>query len=334
MEKANEHINGWQLVALLTISQLYWLLGWPRRLENGLLLSAAVILTTMLMALYLAVGGTGFDAARLIANPVGGGFVWIFCLFTCVRVTFQFMTEFSLLFEQQFAPLMVLAVLLLAVGAVAAMGQNALLRAAFLLVPFILLSFLLLTLGAADQCSVLNLTLPEENAYALPKLVIGVFCDQPELILFILLRPKTKRPPRHLPSVWLLIALGCEELLMILASLTLGAYGSLGAYPYYVFTRVADLSSASRLTPVYWFLLVSSLLVRLSIFFLMAESIGKKVLPDHIKRIWAQIGLLLIGILIVYYSSVKAETLTTISGIGILLFSCMLLVFRKRRRQG
>lgn len=146
------------------------------------------------------------------------------------------------LFEGVFSPLLLLLVLLGAVWAAAAAGQEALGRAAFVSLFLFLIAVLLLALGVLPQATTLNLRLPEEDLSRLGEEILFILPRQIEPLLLLLFAQRCSRPRSAALLLWVPAGWLLGGLLLLLAALVLGHYGSLQPYPMMQLARSAGLS--------------------------------------------------------------------------------------------
>lgn len=176
------------------------------------------------------------------------------------------------LFEGVFSPLLLLLVLLGAVWAAAAAGQEALGRAAFVSLFLFLIAVLLLALGVLPQATALNLRLPEEDLSRLGEEILFILPRQAEPLLLLLFAQRCSRPRSAALLLWVPAGWLLGGLLLLLAALVLGHYGSLQPYPMMQLARSAGLSG---MVPVYCFLLITAAFFRLIGLAVAAARVGR-----------------------------------------------------------
>ena len=120
-----------QIFALLVLSQCFWLLCYRPPLSNGLLSIAAAAVVAGGIFLLAVLCRRRFIKGLAIP-PVWAGLGAFFAIGYFSLTAFQLLSAARVLFEDAFSPFLLLVVLLAAVWAAAAAGQEALGRAAFI----------------------------------------------------------------------------------------------------------------------------------------------------------------------------------------------------------
>ena len=310
-------IGNWQVVALLTLSQLFWLLSWPRPMQNALRLAVAALLTALFVSIVLGILSRPKNAQILLDSGFARALLWGFSTLVFLQTALRFLTEFSLLTKGMFDSLWVLFSLLLASVALSFLGLEALCRSAFILFFFFIFAILLLAAGLWNQCNILNLTPPEQSGGSFWNSILAILPWQGELILYLLLRPRVAKPLAKLYRIWISIELILGTFLLVLCGVALGNYGARGGYPLFLLSQLAGFSAFSRMTPIYWFLLTVSTVFRLGIFFFvsgeaLSKGKGEKIVAQNR---WIQCGILLAAIIAAYYCRVDAVWIDAAIGI-------------------
>ena len=211
----------------------------------------------------------------------------------------QLLSAARVLFEGVFSPLLLLLVLLGAVWAAAAAGQEALGRAAFISLFLFLIAVLLLTLGVLPQATALNLRLPEEDLSRLGEEILFILPRQIEPLLLLLFAQRCSRPRSAALLLWVPAGWLLGGLLLLLAALVLGHYGSLQPYPMMQLARSAGLSG---MVPVYCFLLITAAFFRLTGLAVAAARLGGMAGCRPKCSLWAGVALSLGGVALLHYT--------------------------------
>ena len=210
----------------------------------------------------------------------------------------QLLSAARVLFEGVFSPLLLLLVLLGAVWAAAVAGQEALGRAAFVSLFLFLIAVLLLTLGVL-QATALNLRLPEEDLSRLGEEILFILPRQAEPLLLLLFAQRCSRPRSAALLLWVPAGWLLGGLLLLLAALVLGHYGSLQPYPMMQLARSAGLSG---MVPVYCFLLITAAFFRLTGLAVAAARLGGMAGCRPKCSLWAGVALSLGGVALLHYT--------------------------------
>lgn len=301
MAKTHKVSGSGQIFCLLALSQCFWLLCYRPRMTNALLTAAAAAIVSG--AVFLPAVFCRRRAAKCLpAGPVSGaaGAILGSCYFSVTAM--QLLAAVRVIFEELFRPVWLLLILFVVVMASAAMGQEALGRAAFIVTALFLAGVVLLAAGAAGQCSLLNLELPERHRGMLAGEILYLLPMQAELLLLMGFAPLTDRPSSAklllwIPSGWLINAV-----ILLLVALVLGPYGGLQSYPVYALSRAAGLSALSGLMPVYCFLLLTSAFFRLSALAVMSMRLAQDVIGRPQPAFWAVAALCLAGVFLLYFT--------------------------------
>ena len=211
----------------------------------------------------------------------------------------QLLSAARVLFEGVFSPLLLLLVLLGAAWAAAAAGQEALGRAAFVSLFLFLLAVLLLTFGVLPQATALNLRLPEEDLSRLGEEILFILPRQIEPLLLLLFAQRCSRPRSAALLLWVPAGWLLGGLLLLLAALVLGHYGSLQPYPMMQLARSAGLSG---MVPVYCFLLITAAFFRLTGLAVAAARLGGMAGCRPKYSLWAGVALSLGGVALLHYT--------------------------------
>lgn len=231
MTRTHKISGSGQIFALLVLSQCFWLLCCRPSLVNGLLSMAGF--------------GGGYGVVFLLAvfcrrcaargetplSPVFAAWGALLAVGYFAVTAEQLLSAARVLFEGVFSPLLLLLVLLGAVWAAAAAGQEALGRAAFVSLFLFLIAVLLLALGVLPQATALNLRLPEEDLSRLGEEILFILPRQAEPLLLLLFAQRCSRPRSAALLLWVPAGWLLGGLLLLLAALVLGHYGSLQPYP-------------------------------------------------------------------------------------------------------
>lgn len=316
MKPQSDHIGNGQLLSLLVTSQSFLLLNERKPLENGLLLLAvyAGVALILLLALHLfrrAVWRHSvYDCPRL------RGALWMIAMAYFIASTHLLLDEASVIFQGRFSPFLMMLILIAVIAGTTAMGIEALCRSAFVLMFFFLAALLLLGVGSADQCTLLNLTLPESSADTfLRSFGTRLPAVGAELLIFLLIQPLTIRPDAPGQGGWVLVSFGISAVLLVLAALCMGNYGAITAYPIYALSRAADICSTAGMTPVYWFMLLCAATVRLTALLSVAVHLRG---TSRNRFPWPETALAVAVVLLLLYSDAKVLLLQQIAGIALL----------------
>lgn len=294
-----EQISGaGQVFSLLALSQSFWLLCSRPPLANGLLTAAAGA-AAYGVVFFLAVLCRR-AAAKKKSLSKGSAAVGMLLAAGYFSVTAgQLLTACRVLFDEAFSPFLLLAVLLAAVWAAAAAGQEALGRAAFVSLFLFLIAVLLLTLGVLPQATALNLRLPEEDLSRLGEEILSILPRQIEPLLLLLFAQRCSRPRSAALLLWVPAGWLLGGLLLLLAALVLGHYGSLQPYPMMQLARSAGLSG---MVPVYCFLLITAAFFRLIGLAVAAARLGGMAGCRPKCSLWAGVALSLGGVALLHYT--------------------------------
>ena len=183
--------------------------------------------------------------------------------------------------------------------AAAAAGQEALGRAAFVSLFLFLIAVLLLTLGVLPQATALNLRLPEEDLSRLGEEILSILPRQIEPLLLLLFAQRCSRPRSAALLLWVPAGWLLGGLLLLLAALVLGHYGSLQPYPMMQLARSAGLSG---MVPVYCFLLITAAFFRLIGLAVAAARLGGMAGCRPKCSLWAGVALSLGGVALLHYT--------------------------------
>lgn len=317
MEHRIDRIGNGQLLCLLILSQSFLLLNERGPMENGLLLLAVYAASALILLLLLHLFRRAGELHPVQNHLRLRGALWLICILYFVVTAHLLLDEVSVIFQGRFSPILVLLFLIVVVAATTAMGFEALCRGAFVLMFFFLAALLLLGIGSADQCTLLNLNLPETSGSSvLDSIGAKLPAAGAELLLFLLIQPLSVQPNALGRGAWVLAGFGISAALLILTSLSMGEYGKLTAYPLYALSRAADLSSTAGMTPVYWFMLLCAATVRLTAL-LTAAAYLRGAHKNHFP--WVETVLALIGILLLMYSDTQILLLQRIAGAALLV---------------
>ena len=299
-----------QLFSLLVLSQCFWLLCCRPSLVNGLLSMAASAVASLAFTpvnffsiQYAQKLNLGMDrcAARgeTPLSPVFAAWGALLTVGYFAVTAEQLLSAARVLFEGVFSPLLLLLVLLGAVWAAAAAGQEALGRAAFVSLFLFLIAVLLLTLGVLPQATALNLRLPEEDPSRLGEEILFILPRQIEPLLLLLFAQRCSRPRSAALLLWVPAGWLLGGLLLLLAALVLGHYGSLQPYPMMQLARSAGLSG---MVPVYCFLLITAAFFRLTGLAAAAARLGGMAGCRPKCSLWAGVALSLGGVALLHYT--------------------------------
>ena len=287
-----------QIFALLVLSQCFWLLCYRPPLSNGLLSIAAAAVVAGGRFLLAVLCRRRFIKGLAIP-PVWAGLGAYFAIGYFSLTAFQLLSAARVLFEDAFSPFLLLVVLLAAVWAAAAAGQEALGRAAFICLFLFLIAALLLVLGVLPQGTVLHLRLPEQDISDLGSEILRLFPWQMEPFLLLLLTPRCNRPRSAALLLWVPAGWLINSLFLLLAALVLGHYGSLLPYPMMLLAQSAGLSGR---IPVYCFLLITSAFFRLSALAVAAVQLGGMAGGRPKPFFWLLVLLSFGGIVLLHYT--------------------------------
>ena len=229
----------------------------------------------------------------------------------------QLLTACRVLFDEAFSPFLLLAVLLAAVWAAAAAGQEPLGRAAFLLAGVFLLGVVLLIAGVLPQATFLNLRMPERDSALLSREILFILPQQIEPFLLLLLAPQTDRPHSPALLLWAPVGFLLNAALLLTAAPVLGHYGSLLPYPVMLLAKSAGLSG---MVPVYCFLLITAAFFRLSGLAAGALRLGKQAGIAQGAALWAAAGLTLAGTITLHYTGWEPQRAYAVLGVMGLLW--------------
>ena len=291
MTRTREISGSGQIFTLLVLSQCFWLLCCRPSLVNGLLSMAASAVAYGVVFLLAVFCRRCADRGETPLSPVFAAWGALLAVGYFAVTAEQLLSAARVLFEGVFSPLLLLLVLLGAVWAAAAAGQEALGRAAFISLFLFLIAVLLLTLGVLPQATALNLRLPEEDLSRLGEEILFILPRQIEPLLLLLFAQRCSRPR----SAALLLG----GLLLLLAALVLGHYGSLQPYPMMQLARSAGLSG---MVPVYCFLLITAAFFRLTGLAVAAARLGGMAGCRPKCSLWAGVALSLGGVALLHYT--------------------------------
>ena len=174
MTRTREISGSGQIFALLVLSQCFWLLCCRPSLVNGLLSMAASAVAYGVVFLLAVFCRRCAARGETPLSPVFAAWGAFLAVGYFAVTAEQLLSAARVLFEGVFSPLLLLLVLLGAVWAAAAAGQEALGRAAFVSLFLFLIAVLLLTLGVLPQATALNLRLPEEELSRLGEEILSI----------------------------------------------------------------------------------------------------------------------------------------------------------------
>ena len=325
MTRTREISGSGQIFALLVLSQCFWLLCCRPSLVNGLLSMAASAVAYGVVFLLAVFCRRCAARGETPLSPVFAAWGALLAVGYFAVTAEQLLSAARVLFEGVFSPLLLLLVLLGAVWAAAAAGQEALGRAAFVSLFLFLLAVLLLTLGVLPQATALNLRLPEEDLSRLGEEILFILPRQIEPLLLLLFAQRCSRPRSAalllwVPAGWLLggllLLLAALYVLdgllsgnfsmvgdalshLLLPALVLGHYGSLQPYPMMQLARSAGLSG---MVPVYCFLLITAAFFRLTGLAVAAARLGGMAGCPPKCSLWAGVALSLGGVALLHYT--------------------------------
>ena len=319
MTRTREISGSGQIFALLVLSQCFWLLCCRPSLVNGLLSMAASAVAYGVVFLLAVFCRRCAARGETPLSPVFAAWGALLAVGYFAVTAEQLLSAARVLFEGVFSPLLLLLVLLGAVWAAAAAGQEALGRAAFVSLFLFLIAVLLLTLGVLPQATALNLRLPEEDLSRLGEEILFILPRQIEPLLLLLFAQRCSRPRSAALLLWVgrgklaafaragqlflaaLLAAGwlLGGLLLLLAALVLGHYGSLQPYPMMQLARSAGLSG---MVPVYCFLLITAAFFRLIGLAVAAARLGGMAGCRPKCSLWAGVALSLGGVALLHYT--------------------------------
>lgn len=312
-----EQISGaGQVFSLLALSQSFWLLCSRPPLANGLLTAAAGA-AAYGVVFFLAVLCRRAAAKKksLSKGSAAAGMLLAAGYFSVTAG--QLLTACRVLFDEAFSPFFLLAVLLAAVWAAAAAGQEPLGRAAFLLAWVFLLGVVLLFVGVLPQATFLNLRMPERDSALLSREILFILPQQIEPFLLLLLAPQTDRPHSPALLLWAPVGFLLNAALLLTAAPVLGHYGSLLPYPVMLLAKSAGLSG---MVPVYCFLLITAAFFRLSGLAAGALRLGKQAGIAQGAALWAAAGLTLAGTITLHYTGWEPQRAYAVLGVMGLLW--------------
>ena len=299
MTRTREISGSGQIFALLVLSQCFWLLCCRPSLVNGLLSMAASAVAYGVVFLLAVFCRHCAARGETPLSPVFAAWGALLAVGYFAVTAEQLLSAARVLFEGVFSPLLLLLVLLGAVWAAAAAGQEALGRAAFVSLFLFLLAVLLLALGVLPQATALNLRLPEEDLSRLGEEIIFILPRQIEPLLLLLFAQRCSRPRSAALLLWVPAGWLLGGLLLLLAALVLGHYGSLQPYPMMQLARSAGLSG---MVPVYCFLLITAAFFRLTGLAVAAARLGGMAGCPPKYSLWAGVALSLGGVALLHYT--------------------------------
>lgn len=162
-----------------------------------------------------------------------------------------------------------------------------------------MIAVLLLTLGVLPQATALNLRLPEEDLSRLGEEILFILPRQAEPLLLLLFAQRCSRPRSAALLLWVPAGWLLGGLLLLLAALVLGHYGSLQPYPMMQLARSAGLSG---MVPVYCFLLITAAFFRLIGLAVAAARLGGMAGCRPKCSLWAGVALSLGGVALLHYT--------------------------------
>ena len=299
MTRTREISGSGQIFALLVLSQCFWLLCCRPSLVNGLLSMAASVVAYGVVFLLAVFCRRCAARGETPLSPVFAAWGALLAVGYFAVTAEQLLSAARVLFEGVFSPLLLLLVLLGAVWAAAAAGQEALGRAAFVSLFLFLIAVLLLILGVLPQATALNLRLPEEDLSRLGEEILFILPRQIEPLLLLLFAQRCSRPRSAALLLWVPAGWLLGGLLLLLAALVLGHYGSLQPYPMMQLARSAGLSG---MVPVYCFLLITAAFFRLIGLAVAAARLGGMAGCRPKCSLWAGVALSLGGVALLHYT--------------------------------
>ena len=217
MTRTHEISGSGQIFALLVLSQCFWLLCCRPSLVNGLLSMAASAVAYGVVFLLAVFCRRCAARGETPLSPVFAAWGALLAVGYFAVTAEQLLSAARVLFEGVFSPLLLLLVLLGAVWAAAAAGQEALGRAAFVSLFLFLIAVLLLTLGVLPQATALNLRLPEEDLSRLGEEILFILPRQAEPLLLLLFAQRCSRPRSAALLLWVPAGWLLGGLLLLLA---------------------------------------------------------------------------------------------------------------------
>ena len=149
------------------------------------------------------------------------------------------------------------------------------------------------------QATALNLRLPEEDLSRLGEEILFILPRQIEPLLLLLFAQQCSRPRSAALLLWVPAGWLLGGLLLLLAALVLGHYGSLQPYPMMQLARSAGLSG---MVPVYCFLLITAAFFRLTGLAVAAARLGGMAGCPPKYSLWAGVALSLGGVALLHYT--------------------------------
>ncbi|MFR6411923.1 MAG: hypothetical protein ACLUNX_07465 [Angelakisella sp.] len=299
MTRTREISGSGQIFALLVLSQCFWLLCCRPSLVNGLLSMAASAVAYGVVFLLAVFCRRCAARGETPLSPVFAAWGALLAVGYFAVTAEQLLSAARVLFEGVFSPLLLLLVLLGAVWAAAVAGQEALGRAAFVSLFLFLIAVLLLTLGVLPQATALNLRLPEEDLSRLGEEILFILPRQAEPLLLLLFAQRCSRSRSAALLLWVPAGWLLGGLLLLLAALVLGHYGSLQPYPMMQLARSAGLSG---MVPVYCFLLITAAFFRLTGLAVAAARLGGMAGCPPKCSLWAGVALSIGGVVLLHYT--------------------------------
>lgn len=323
-----------QLFSLLVLSQCFWLLCYRPPLANGLLSMAAAAAVYGVVFL-LAVFCRRRASREKPLSPILAGAGALLALGYFAVTAGQLLSAARVIFGEVFPPLLLVLVLLAAVWEAAAAGQEAIGRAAAICLALFLAAVAVLFAGLLPQAVLLNLRPPEQDAALLGEEILYLLPRQAEPLLLLCLAPRTDRPRSSALLLWAPAGWLINAVLLLLAALVLGHYGSLQPYPIYHLARSAGLSGR---VPAYCFLLITAAFFRLAGLAVTAVRLGGRVCHAAKGVLWAAALLSLGGVVLLYYTGwPESAVYSALGAAGVLWLALVLLLpcrgaGNKRRR--
>ncbi len=319
MEKPNDNISALQLMTLLFLSELFWLTSWPHPMKNPLTAAVGVLFVTAILFLMLLTMEKRDITAALNRRGVRL-LLWATFTLLAAETAFRLLTVLSLLMDGMFDPLIAVLLLLGALAFLSGSGIEALSRASLIITFFAVISMALLSVGAVDQGKIIHLVPPErgiDSAWSLFPMgsTIGA-----ELVLYPILSTRVKKKKPHLYRWFLLAGAAAGVLLFLLAALVLGNLSARSTYPIYALCKTTDLTALSELSPVFWFLLVSSAGIRMGISFTLATELWPLERMKRSARQWCENGLLMVILIAAHFAGGRNNWMAPVL-FGMLLLS-------------
>ena len=144
-----------------------------------------------------------------------------------------------------------------------------------------------------------NIRLLEEDPSRLGEEILFILPRQIEPLLLLLFAQRCSRPRSAALLLWVPAGWLLGGLLLLLAALVLGHYGSLQPYPMMQLARSAGLSG---MVPVYCFLLITAAFFRLTGLAVAAARLGGMAGCPPKYSLWAGVALSLGGVVLLHYT--------------------------------